>query len=253
MRFLGIGDYCDLGALYLRLIEEGHEVKISIAIPLSRDSGRFGGADGRLAARAGLDPCCRPRWHNPVRERRQKSRRAARRVARRASRSSVAVLSATGWRMIAPSPNASLAPPGLSMARTWEFAERTAALDFLARHPGRYVLKFNGPDAGDRQLCRSLGRWPQTCAPFSASSMHAEIAAGQPRAHGTHRGNRDGRRSLFRRRGVSDSGLSRLGAQTFFPGDLGELTGEMGTVVTYARSRRFFERTLGPHGKAAAR
>ena len=34
MRFLGIGDYCDLGALYLRLIEEGHEVRISISNPL---------------------------------------------------------------------------------------------------------------------------------------------------------------------------------------------------------------------------
>ena len=34
MRFLGVGDNCDLGALYLRLIEEGHEVKISIGNPL---------------------------------------------------------------------------------------------------------------------------------------------------------------------------------------------------------------------------
>ena len=38
MRFLGIGDYCDLSSLYLRLLADGHQVKIYIAKPLCRDT-----------------------------------------------------------------------------------------------------------------------------------------------------------------------------------------------------------------------
>src|SRR3954469_6090831 len=36
MRFLGIGDNCDLGALYLRLVEEGHDIRVFIGNPLCR-------------------------------------------------------------------------------------------------------------------------------------------------------------------------------------------------------------------------
>src|SRR3978361_1442652 len=34
MRFLGVGDSCDLGALYRSLLREGHEVRVDIANPL---------------------------------------------------------------------------------------------------------------------------------------------------------------------------------------------------------------------------
>ena len=66
MRFLGVGDYCDLGALYLRLIEEGHEVKISIANPLCRDT--LAGLVEQIADwRAELPgPRGRKRRHHPV-------------------------------------------------------------------------------------------------------------------------------------------------------------------------------------------
>ena len=38
MRFLGIGEGADLADIYLRLVADGHEVKIFIGYPLCRDT-----------------------------------------------------------------------------------------------------------------------------------------------------------------------------------------------------------------------
>jgi phosphoribosylamine--glycine ligase len=84
MRFLGIGDYCDLAALYLRLFEEGNEVKVSIANPLCR--GTLGGLveQGRIGAvnwsgSAGVMVL----YYSRTSRRREELRRAARRIAPR--------------------------------------------------------------------------------------------------------------------------------------------------------------------------
>jgi phosphoribosylamine--glycine ligase len=38
VRFLGVGDCADLAALYLRLVEDGHEVKVFIGHLLCQDT-----------------------------------------------------------------------------------------------------------------------------------------------------------------------------------------------------------------------
>ena len=245
MRFLGIGDYCDLGALYLRLIEEGHEVKVSIGNPLAR--GTLAGmleqtADWRREldwiGAAGQDGIV---LFEDVAKNRGELQRELRREG-----FNVIGGSAYGDRLENDRAYAQrvLGDAGLSIARTWEFAERTAALDFLAAHPGRYVLKFNGPDAGvdnyvgrladGRDVRAILGKLTHAEA-LQASLVLMEYVEGVEMGVGAYF---DG--SKFLMPACLDWEHKR-----FFPGDLGELTGEMGTVVTYGRSRRFFERTLG--------
>ena len=54
MRVLGIGDYADLGSLYLRLRERGHEVRVHIADAIGRrDGGLSTGSRGRTVSWVG--------------------------------------------------------------------------------------------------------------------------------------------------------------------------------------------------------
>src|SRR5215216_2766882 len=145
MRFLGVGDCCDLGALYLRLIADGHAVKVAIANPLCRgtlaglveqtpdwqgelDWVRAAGKDGVILfenvahGRGEAQDALRREGFNVIGgsafgDRLENDRAYAQRV---------------------------LAELGFSVCRVREFAERNAALAFLDNNPGRYVLKFNG-------------------------------------------------------------------------------------------------------------
>jgi phosphoribosylamine--glycine ligase len=245
MRFLGIGDYCDLGALYLRLIEEGHEVKVFIGNPLCR--GTLAGLVARTSDWRDELAWIRAAGQEGILlfENVAKNRGALQDDLRKQGYWVVGG-SAFGDRLENDRAYAQqlLSATGLPIARVWEFAERAAALDFLDQHPGRYVLKFNGPDAAidnyvgrlaDGRDVRAYLRKLAHPESLDASLVLMEYLDGIEMGVGAYF---DGDKFLT-------PACLDWEHKRFFPGDLGELTGEMGTVVTYARSRRFFERTLG--------
>ncbi len=245
MRFLGIGDYCDLGALYLRLVEEGHEVKIAVDNPLCR--GTLAGLVPQTADwRCELDWIRAAGAAGLILFENVAHQRGAVQDELRKEGFRVIGGSAYGDRLENDRGYAQrvLSEAGLSIARMWEFSNRAAALEFLARHPGRYVLKFNGPEAAvdnyvgrlaDGADVRAFLAKLEYGAALSASLVLMEHVEGIEMGVGAYF---DGKRFL------SPACLD-WEHKRFFPGDLGELTGEMGTVVTYARSRQFFEHTLG--------
>jgi phosphoribosylamine--glycine ligase len=245
MRFLGIGDYCDLGALYLRLREEGHEVKIFIKNPLCIGTlsglvDKTGDWRGELEwiRSAGQDGVIL--FENVAENRGQLQDEL------RKQGFNVIGGSAFGDRLENDRAFAQriLADAGLRIARMWEFGDRTEALRFLRQQPGRYVLKFNGPDAAIENYVGRLddGRDVQAILErltredsLKASFVLMEHIQGIEMGVGAYF---DG--DKFLQPACLDWEHKR-----FFPGDLGELTGEMGTVVTYQRSSHFYERTLG--------
>jgi phosphoribosylamine--glycine ligase len=246
MRFLGIGDYCDLAALYLRLIEEGHEVKVSIANPLCH--GTLAGMVERV-----------PDWRDALPWIKSVGREGillfenvadgsgAMQDSLRADGFNVIGGSAFGDRLENDRAFAQdlLRQAGLRIAGHWEFADAPAAVEFLKKNARRYVLKFNGPEAAidnyvgrlaDGSDVRAFLDRLSAAKAISASLVLMEYIDGVEMGVGAYF---DGERFLF-------PACLDWEHKRFFPGDLGELTGEMGTAVTYGRSRRFFENTLLP-------
>jgi len=246
MRFLGVTETCDLAALYLRLVEEGHEVKVSIDWPESR--GTLANMVERTADwRAELDWLRAAPDAGIVLFEAVSEGFGALQDALRRDGHLVVGGSAFGDRLENDRAfsQALLADLGLPIAGMREFADAGEADAFLAARPGRYVLKFCGhgfdsfdnyvgrlADGGDvRAMLRARvsGRVGKT-ARFVLMDHVEGIETGVGAFF-------DGTR--FLRPACLD-----WEHKHFFAGDMGELTGEMGTVATFERSGRLFERTL---------
>ena len=250
MRFLGIGDYCDLSSLYMRLIEEGHEVKVFISEPLCHGtmSGLVPRVDDWEAELA---------WVKEVADEgivlfeNVADGRGAKQDDLRAAGYQVIGGSAFGDRLENDRAYAQnvLKSIGMQVAPVFEFRTFSEAEKFIKARPARYVLKFNGDNFGAAD--NYVGRFPDgrdVIAMISAKFLQSpsddisfvimEFVEGIEMGVGAYFNGEE-----FLSPACLDWEHKRL-----FPGDMGELTGEMGTVVTYRRTNAFFERTLARVG-----
>jgi phosphoribosylamine--glycine ligase len=245
MRVLGIGHHNDLGDLYMRMRARGHAVRVYIADPDSRDI-LEGLVDRSVSWEADLG------W---VRE----------------DDDGLVIFEGTGWgsvqdrlrkeglRVVGGSALGDeleldrgfgqriLRDAGLRTARSIEVDGFDEAIAHLERSPRRYVLKFSGAGfASTRSYVGALddgrdvlaalrlqrARWTYDERPRIVLMEHltgVEVGVG----------------AFFNGKSFARPANLDWEHKRFFPGNLGELTGEMGTVVTYRGAERLFQETLG--------
>jgi phosphoribosylamine--glycine ligase len=240
VRVLGITETCDLGSLYMRLLEEGHEVKVSISEPL---------AQGTMA---GLVPHVAD-WRDELD------------WVREAGVGGVILFEAVGFGELQDELRGNgfnviggsalgdrlendrayalglLRGDHLKSAYAVEFSSAEGALDDLRSRPRRCVFK----------LCDSAGE--TFVGSFDDGSDIAALLQVQPPAPGRTfilmdhiHGVETGVGGYFNGERFLRPACLDWEHKHFFAGDMGELTGEMGTVATFRGSDRLFEATLAP-------
>ncbi len=246
MRFLGVGETNDLGDMYLRLLARDHQVRVHMS-----DSDTVGVMQGMLEFT--------PDWRNEL------DWIAAAGVdgiilfetasdgvvqdELRAHGFNVIGGSAFGDRLESDRAYGQevLGRLGVRSAATHLFADFQAAMTFVRGNPKRYVLKLNGTGwrssstyAGQMDSAEDMlgllsltrERWP---AEEEVSFVLMDHIVGVEVGVG----------GFFNGREFMAPVNLDWEHKRFFPGDIGELTGEMGTVVTYRGGGRLFDATLG--------
>ncbi len=247
MRILGIGDYLDLGDMYLRLAASGHDVRVHVADPAYH--GVMAGMVRRVAdwraelsgvGAAGNDWLILYEGAGHGHE--QDALRQA----------GHQVIGGCAWGDRLEGDRAfgqeMMRAAGMRTATVKEFSDFAAAIAFIQTRPRRYVCKHNGhhlpstrnyvgllEDGSDvAHLLRGYTRtWP---AEVPVSFVLMDHLAGVETGVGAY----------FNGDAFVGPACLDWEHKRFFPGDLGELTGEMGTVVTYEGGARLFAETLAP-------
>jgi phosphoribosylamine--glycine ligase len=256
MRFLGVGESAQLGDMYLRLARAGHDVRVYVGDAGSRDV-MAGLLDFTTNWRAELS------WVRAAGDEGiilfETATDGALQDTLRRDGYHVVGNSALGGRLEEDRPfgQAALRQVGgaeLRFAAMHVFCSFDDAIAFVRREPGRYVYKMNGGGFASTRnyvgemddgldVIALLGvqrdRWAYEEAPSFVLMEHVsgvEVGVG----------------AYFNGERFMSPACLDWEHKRFFPGDLGELTGEMGTLVTYDGAGRLFDATLARLGPLLA-
>ncbi|MEP6943086.1 MAG: phosphoribosylamine--glycine ligase [Betaproteobacteria bacterium] len=251
MRLLGIGEEGDLGAMYYGLARAGHEVRMYIDDPAAR--GIYAGMLEATADWRAELPWIRAAGEDGVIVF-ESAVRGELQDRLRGEGFQVIGGSAFGDRLEADRAfgQAQLEGLGLRVAGSHAFDSFAEAIDLVRTTKRRYVFKSNGAaslrtrnyigqmDNGDDMvaLLHTYARqWRAAGPPDFVLMDHVE-------------GVEVGVGAYFNGSEFLEPACLDWEHKRFFPGELGELTGEMGTIVTYRGYERIFAHTLKPMARS---
>ena len=247
MRFLGVGETNDLGDMYLRLARAGHDVRVFMSDPDSA-----GVMDGMLDFT--------PDWQSELGWIRDAGddgivlfeTASAGEIQDQLRKDGFNVVggSAFGDRLETDRAFGQdvLAGLGMKTAHTRVFDGFEQAISFVRETPGRYVFKLNGHG------------WPSTTTYVGHLDNGGDVIALMTAASRAWSIDEKPECVLMEHVAGAEVGVGAffngkrfLGPpnldwehKRLFPGDVGEMTGEMGTVVTYRGAESLFGATLAP-------
>lgn len=247
MRFLGIGHFNDLASMYTGLAGRGHDVRVYVENPAYRDVHR-----GLLHMTAN--------WRHELSWIREAGDEGVIIFECADKGSEQDALRNDGFRVVGGSllgdqlesnrefGQQTFRNIGLHTALSYSFSSYDDAISLLRRQGGRYVLKFNG--ANSARTRNYIGQMEDSSDMLALLEIYKKTSPQHDEPdfllmqfiHGVE----VGVGAYFNGDKFLEGVCIDFEHKRFFPGDLGELTGEMGTIVSYRSAGKLFNATLAP-------